>query len=145
MSTDSGDELNLWHFHCRNRLCMTTGTSITVDDLRHVIDNTAPVVAHDGHAPTCPEFNELSALENYRTCTTNVDHLINVLQMENHYGKRTKGICICATTGMTTTLSKHGCDELHCGNSTVSHRQQRRICWTCTTGTSTTWKYTATA
>ena len=36
MSTDSGDELNLGHFHCRNtqRHCMITGTSITVDELR---------------------------------------------------------------------------------------------------------------
>ena len=33
MSTDSGDELNLWHFHCRNRRCMITGTSTTVDEL----------------------------------------------------------------------------------------------------------------
>ena len=38
MSTSSGDELNMGHFHCRNRLCMTTGTYITVDELRHVID-----------------------------------------------------------------------------------------------------------
>ena len=45
MSTSSGDELKLGHFHCHNRLCMITGKSITVDELHHVIDHTAPVVA----------------------------------------------------------------------------------------------------
>ena len=48
MSTSSGDELNMGHFHCRNRLCMITWTSIAVDELRHVIDHTASVVAHNG-------------------------------------------------------------------------------------------------
>ena len=35
MSTSSGDELNLGHFHCGNLVCMTTRTYITVDELRH--------------------------------------------------------------------------------------------------------------
>ena len=43
-----------------------------------------------------------SALENCRTCSKEVDHLINELQQENLYGKRTKGICSCATTGMSS-------------------------------------------
>ena len=38
MSTSSGDELNMGHFHCRNRLGMITGTSKTIDELRNVID-----------------------------------------------------------------------------------------------------------
>ena len=63
MSTSSGDELKLGHFHCHNHLCKITGTSITVDELRHVIDHTAPVVAHNGHATTGPEFNELQLWE----------------------------------------------------------------------------------
>ena len=29
------------------------------------------------------------------------------------------GICLSATTGMTTTVSKHEYDGLHCGISTV--------------------------
>ena len=69
----------------------------------------------------CPKYDELQlwelgclstcALQNCWTCTNEVDHLINVLQLENLYGKRTKGICICATTEVSTTLSKEF-DEL---------------------------------
>ena len=33
-------------------------TSTTVDELRQVIDHTAPVVAYNGHATTSPELNE---------------------------------------------------------------------------------------
>ena len=51
-----------------------------------------------------------TALENW-TCTANVDHRINVLQLENLCGKRTRGICNCATKGMSTNLSKEF-DEL---------------------------------
>ena len=56
----------------------------------------------------------------------NVDHLINLLQLEKRDGNRTKGICICATTGMSTTGSKHENDKLHCGSRlspTTAHDQ----------------------
>ena len=62
MSTSSGDELKMGHFHCRNRLCMVTGTSIAVDELRHGIDHPAYVVAHNGRATTSLEFNELQCV-----------------------------------------------------------------------------------
>ena len=55
----------------------------------------------------------------------NVDHLINVLQLESLKVKRTMGICICATTGMTSSTV---------GSRLSSHRQQRRICTTCKKG-----------
>ena len=122
MSTSFGDELNLGHSHCRNRLCMITRMSITVDELRHVIDHTGmqqPVQNSTRCNCGSSAVSSTSAVENCRTCTTNVDHLINVLQKESHCGNRTKGICICATTGMTTTVSKHEYDELHCKISTV--------------------------
>ena len=97
MSTSSGDELNLGHFPCRNRLCMITGTSITVDELRHMsyiirhlslhttgmqqpVQNVTRCNSGSLAVPCTP------ALENCRTCTTIVDQLINVLQMENQYG-----------------------------------------------------------
>ena len=49
-----------------------------------------------------------------------VDHLIYVLQLENLCGllEETMGICICATTGMSTTLSKNS-TSCNCGTSTV--------------------------
>ena len=53
MSTSSGDELKMGHFHCRNHHCMITGTSITVDELRQVIDQAtvgsrlSPTTAHN--------------------------------------------------------------------------------------------------
>ena len=34
-----------------------------------------------------------------------IEHLINVLQLVNHNGKRPKGICNCAMTGMSTTCT----------------------------------------
>ena len=74
-------------------------TSTTVDELLQVIDHTAPVVAYNKHATTSPEYNEsnwessavfsTSAQENCTTCTNEVEHLINVLQLENLCGKRT--------------------------------------------------------
>ena len=56
----------------------------------------------------------------------NVDHLINVLQLESHKVKRTMRICICATTGMTTSCTV--------GSRLSSNRQQRRNCTTCKKG-----------
>ena len=37
----------------------------------------------------------------------NVDHIINVLQLESLKVKRTMGLCICATTVMTTSSCLH--------------------------------------
>ena len=105
MPTSSGDELNMGHFHCRNRLCMITGTTKAVDELRHVIDHRHSVVAHQRACQQPgPKFNELQLWElgclprlrtTCWTCTTNVDHLINVLQLENLCGKRDHGnLCL---------------------------------------------------
>ena len=114
----------------------------------------ASVVAHNGHATTC---------------TTNVDHLINVLQLEKLDGNRTKGICNCATTGRSTTSRKAQQGHRPPGNilqlrslfgfctitgrsTTSDERQLRhqngfctvrpRTCRCTTTGTSTTWPRT---
>ena len=70
----------------QKRRCVITGTSTT---WMNTPSTTASVVAHNGCATTC---------------TANDDHLINVLQLESLFGK-TKGTCICATTGMSTTRS----------------------------------------
>ena len=78
---------------------------------------TASVVALDGHATTGPEVNELQLWElgcllHDRTrgicwtCTTNIDHLVNVLQQENLNGilnSKTIGSGLCTMTGMSTT------------------------------------------
>ena len=42
----SGDELNLWHFHCRNETSLRDHRDVDNLDELH---NTAPVVAHNGH------------------------------------------------------------------------------------------------
>ena len=66
---------------------------------------TASVVAHNGHATTSLEFNELQLWELgclLHVCTRE----LHVLHVENLCGKRTKGNSICATTGVSTTLSK---------------------------------------
>ena len=50
--------------------------------------------------------------ENCTTCKPNIDHLINVLQLKNLYvflKRGTIGICICATTEMSTTLKHELC------------------------------------
>ena len=92
----SGDEQNLWHFHCRNSTSLHDHReSTTVDGLRHVID-------HGICRCTQRACNNLHSKR---------QHLINVLQLENLFGKRTNGICIFATTGMSTTWSKEF-DEL---------------------------------
>ena len=87
---------------------------------------TASVVAHNGHATTGPEFNELQLWElgcllhdkTQRicwTCTTNINHLVSVLQLENLDGllNRTMGICLCAMTGMSTTNDELQLRRLH--------------------------------
>ena len=94
---------------------MITGTSISVGELRHVINHTAPVVAHNGHVNNLvqriqrgatvgarlspPRVHSRTAGPAQQTSTT----LINVLQLEKRDGNQTEGICICATTGITTT------------------------------------------
>ena len=102
MSADSGDEQNLGHFHCRNRLCMITRTSTTIDELRHVIDHRQLSLHATGmqqlvqNSTSCncgsSAVSSTSALENCWTCTTNIDHLVIVLQRENFHGflNRTK-------------------------------------------------------
>ena len=95
--------------------CGNTATSPTVDELHHVIDNTAPVVAHNGYATTVHNstncncgsstVSSTSALENW-TCINEINHLIDGLQVENLYGKKTKGSCICATTGMASRIKR---------------------------------------
>ena len=45
------------------------------------------------------------------TCTTDVDHLVNVLQLEK---LNDHGICLCTMTEMSTTTM-----DCNCGDSTV--------------------------
>ena len=62
--------------------CANTTTCTTVDELRHIIDNIAPVVAHNVHATTVQNstscncgssaVSSTSALENCRTCRLHV-------------------------------------------------------------------------
>ena len=43
-----------------SRLFMITGTCEIIDELRHVIDHTAPVVAHNGHVNDLVQKNSTS-------------------------------------------------------------------------------------
>ena len=117
---------------------MITGTSKTIDELRHVIDHTAPVVPHNGHVNDLVQRIQRGATVGARlslhvctrgiccACTTRASNtLVNVLQLEKRDGNWTKGICICATTGCRLPGPKHEYDELHCGISTVSHNCAR--------------------
>ena len=98
------------HPPSNSRLCMFAGTS-TLSMNCATSSTKASVVAHNGNATTC---------------TANVDHLVNVLQL----GK------LCGETDHENLHLRHerDDDELHCGISTVLHRQQRRICTTCKQG-----------
>ena len=93
--------LNLGHFHTHDHRDVHN-----LDELH----TTAPVVAHKGHVNDLVQsFNELHLWELgclLHVCTRelagprnrDVDHLINVLQLENLCGllDKTMGICICA-------------------------------------------------
>ena len=76
----------------------------------------------------CPESNELQLWDlDCLTCTTNIDHLVNVLQLENLYGfpDRNKGNCLCATTGTSSDgrhLSLH--DHSDCSEPLELHLRQ---------------------
>ena len=123
-----------------SRLCMITGTSKTIDERRHVIDHTALVVAQRRAQRQCPSKTAhaqhssavscTSALENCRTCKTNVDHLTNVLQLENLW---------VIGPGESASAPRQGCQRpgpknsmsCNCGISTVSHNCAR-TCRTCT-------------
>ena len=82
----------------------------------------------------CPELHRLQLWEFgclLHTCTQEldrhnkvIDHLVNVQQLENLW--RTRGICICATTGMSTTWSKNS-TTCNCGISTVSSQLQTNL------------------
>ena len=109
-----------------NRRCVITGTFTTVDELQRVIDHGYFVVAQNEHATTVQNQTSCNCgistvshdcARTCWTCTTDVDHLINVLQLENLYGNQTKGICICATTGMSTTWSVARGDTLKTATS----------------------------
>ena len=85
-----------------------------------------------------------SAHEYCRTCTTNVDHLVNELHLENLHdflNRGTKRICMCATTEMSTTLTHELCTTLH-NYGHVKNRSKSStwristvICTVCTVGT----------
>ena len=108
-------------------------TSTTSRDIDHQSLHTK------AHATTCPDHQELQLWELgclLHDCTReldwhnkDIDNLVHVQQLESLW--RTRGICICATTGMSTTWPKHS-TSCNCGISTVSHNSAR-ICWTCTT------------
>ena len=141
MSTSSGDELNMGHFHCCNRLCMITGTFITVDELRHDIDQGTCCCTQRASQRPCPKSStrcnsgssavfSTSAPENCRTCTNEVEHLINVLQLENLCGKRDHG--------NLHLRHDRDDDEQNCGISTVFTQTATKNLHDLQTGTSTT-------
>ena len=144
MSTSSGDELNMGHFHCRNRLCMITRTSIAVDELRHVIDHRhlslhktgmqQPVQSSTSCNSGSSAVSSTSALENCWTCTTNVDHLVNVLQLENLCGKTDHGNLHLRHDRGFNDVNQRIQRAATVGSRLSSHRQQRRICTTCKHG-----------
>ena len=64
--------------------------------------------------------------ENCTTCQPNIDHLVNVLQRKNLYvflKRGTIGICLCATTGMSTACKPELCTTLH-NNGHVNNRSK---------------------
>ena len=119
MFVDSGYELNLWHFHCRNKmslhdhkdvhnLSMNCAMSSTT---RHLSLHTKGMQQPVQNSTICncgsSAVSSSSALENCRTCTTNKSRPpYQCTTTGESLGDRTKGICICATTGMSTTWSK---------------------------------------
>ena len=86
--------------------CTTTGMATTVSMLNGatVGARLSPPRPHRGTA---------------RPANPNIDHLVNVLQRKNLYvflKRRTIGICICATTEMSTTSTRELCTTLHNGH-----------------------------
>ena len=104
-----------------NRRCMITGTFTTVDELRH--RPWAPVVAHNGHATTVQINTSCNCgistvshdcARTCWTCTKSIDHLVNVLQLENLDGRPRESASaprqgcrrtprLCMITGTSTT------------------------------------------
>ena len=83
--------------------CTTTGMATTVSMLNGatVGARLSPSRLHRGTA---------------RPANPNIDHLVNVLQLKNLYvflNRGTIGICICATTEMSTTSTRELRTTLH--------------------------------
>ena len=108
MSTDSGDELSLGHFHCRKqRRCMVTETSKTVDELRQ-----------QGHRP--PPSHRAKA-QQLRLRTT------------RHLSLHTSGMQQPVQNSTSCKLWELDCLHTDCTRTAGPAQQQRRPCqWTAT-------------
>ena len=116
MSTNSGDELNLGHFHPHDHRDVHNFVELRH---RHLSLHTRACKR------PCRELQRLQLWELgclLHACTReldrhnkDIDHLVNVQQLENLW--RTMGICLCATTEMSTTcatgMSSDGATSLH--------------------------------
>ena len=100
--------------HRESSNCETIADSCTL--------NQASVVAHNGHVTTTSCNNELQQWDrgcllpvctrNCWTCTTDIEHRVNGLQLRNHNDLEKS---LCVTTGMSTTFT---CNDGHVNNRT---------------------------
>ena len=101
------DDLNLGHFHCHARSQGRSQPSMNCDDQGHLLLHTTgeQQLVQENSSCNCGNLDRLPRLRTNLLEPRNkdIEHLINVLQLGNHNGKQSKGICNCAMTGMSTT------------------------------------------
>ena len=111
--------------HRESSNCETIALSCTL--------NQASVVAHNGHVTRTSCNNELQLWDrgcllpvctrNCWTCTTDIEHRVNGLQLRNHNDLENNldhERSLCVTTGMSTTLT---CNNGHDEHSVVAQRR----------------------